>query len=322
MKIKSEICEAIKQKISESDTIGIISHTHPDGDNLGSILGMYQALKINTDKKIEIVKVDDYPKIFNFLPNIEMLKEVEVDKKYDLLFVLDCGDAQRVGDYEALIEQAGFVINVDHHRTNTQFGDLNLVDIGACATAELIFELLKALEFKLDKKVATCLYTGISTDSGSFKYSNTTARTHQIAAELIGLDIDTESINVSIYQNQPYSKTLLLVESLSTLQMHHDNQLAIAYVTQEMLEKTESNMLDSEGIVEFMRDIQGVEVACFLKVYPTEIKASFRSKLQVDVASFAEKNNGGGHVRAAGCTFKEPLQRVISKIVNEIMHEA
>lgn len=319
MKINKADILKIKEQLQGAKSIGIMSHIHPDGDNLGSILGMYNALKINTASDITVIKTDDYPESFNFLPAIEELKEVEENQHYEILFVLDCGDEKRVGRFEQIISNADYVVNIDHHKTNTMFGDINIVDAASSATAELLYQVLELLDYKIDKNVATCLYTGISTDSGSFKYSSTTANTHMIAAKLIEEGIDSEAINVAIYQNRPYNKTLLFIESLNTVKMYHNNRLGIVYVDSDMLKKTDTSMLDSDGIVEFVRDIEGIEVACLIKIYDNEIKCSFRSKNSFDVSSFCEQHDGGGHMRAAGCTFTENIDLVIKTIIDGIV---
>lgn len=305
-------------KILQSKNIYIASHVQPDGDNLGSTLALGLALKKIKDD-VFILKVDETPADFLFLPGIDTVKDFEVGNEIDLFIALDTGDIDRLGKNKNLINLAKTVINIDHHVSNTNFGNINIVDSKASATAELIYKLIAKMNIPMDKEIATCLYTGISTDTGSFMYDNTSSETHKIVAELINHDIDKKGININLYQNRSIDRTKLFIKTLGTLDMYFDDQVAVVKVTNEMLEETNTTMEDTEGIISFVRATKNVEVAVILKeVNINEIKASIRSKRFVDVSEICLSFNGGGHKRAAGCTINEPIQVAKELLLNEI----
>lgn len=305
-------------KILQSKNIYIASHVQPDGDNLGSTLALGLALKKIKDS-VFILKVDETPADFLFLPGIDTVKDFEVGNEIDLFIALDTGDIDRLGKNKNLINLAKTVINIDHHVSNTNFGNINIVDSKASATAELIYKLIAKMNIPMDKEIATCLYTGISTDTGSFMYDNTSSETHEIVAELINHDIDKKGININLYQNRSIDRTKLFIKTLGTLDMYFDDQVAVVKVTNEMLEETNTTMEDTEGIISFVRATKNVEVAVILKeVSINEIKASIRSKRFVDVSEICLSFNGGGHKRAAGCTINEPIQVAKELLLNEI----
>lgn len=312
--------ELAHKLIKESKNIYISSHVQPDGDNIGSILALALALKKIRDN-VYILKSDEIPSDYLFLPEIDMIKEYEeISGNIDLFIALDCGDIERLGKNKELALSAKNILNIDHHKSNTNFGDINIVSPYASATAEMIFTLIKELGIEIDKDIATCIYTGISTDTGSFIYSNTSSKTHEVVADLLKVGIDKEDININLYQNKSLQKTKLFVNSLNNLETYLENKIAIVKVTQSMLLENQAKMEDTEGIVSFIRDIENVEVACLLKEYAlNEIKVSIRSKRYIDVSCICDKFNGGGHIRAAGCTIHESIDKAKELILKEIM---
>ena len=304
--------------ISKTKDIYIASHVNPDGDNIGSILGLAHALK-KLDKNVRIIKTDEIPSDYLFLPGIDLIKHYELDA-LDLLIVLDCGDADRLGELKNLISKATKTINIDHHVSNTDFGDYNLVDDKAAATAEIVYKLVTSMGIEIDENIATCLYTGISTDTGSFMYDSVSDKTHEIVAELIRAGIDKTSITINLYQNRSMTRTKLFIDSFSTLNTFDSDRIATVKVTQNMLEKANAKMEDTEGIISFIRDIDSVEVAVLLKEYKeNEIKIGLRSKKFIDVAEICAAFNGGGHIRAAGCTINDSIENAEKLITEKIM---
>lgn len=318
MKIKSSsnVEKAIK-KIIKAKNIFMASHVQPDGDNLGSLLGLGLALK-KLGKSVYMLKSDTIPKDFMFLPSINLIQEYEEDE-IDVFITLDSSDEERLGDNKELIKKANEVINIDHHLSNTNYGSINIVDSNAAATCELVFKLIKSLNVDIDKDIATCLYTGISTDTGSFMYENANEETHLIAAELLKVGIDKQNININIWQNKTLQKTRLFIKTLETLEMYFDDKVAIIEVTKDNLSSVGASMEDSEGIVSFIRDIDTVEVAIMLKEFDeNEIKVSMRSKKHIDVSEICLSFNGGGHKRAAGCTIHSNLEKAKKDLLNEL----
>lgn len=315
--IENEMKLAV-DSILKSENVYIVSHVQPDGDNLGSCLSLALAMK-KIKKEVYILKVDETPSDFLFLPGIDMIKDYEDNDEIDLLIAVDASDIDRLGKNKNLINSAKTVINIDHHISNTGFGNINVVDSNASATGELIYKLINEIKIDIDEDIATCIYTAISTDTGSFMYDNTTAETHEIASKLIKHGANKEDININIYQNRSLERTQLFIKSLSSLDMYFDDQVAIVKITQDMLKETATTMEDTEGIISFVRDIGPVEVAVLLKeTNDEETKVSMRSKRFVDVAKLTSVFNGGGHKKAAGCTINKPIIDVDKLLLSEI----
>ena len=304
--------------INSSNDIYIASHINPDGDNIGSILALGLALrKINKD--VHIFKTDDIPSDYLFLPEVNTIKEYDVED-IELFLVLDCSDIDRLGKYKCLLDKSKYVINIDHHISNTFFGDCNLVDDKSAATGELVYELIVRLGIDIDKEIADCLYTAISTDTGSFMYSSVTYKTHEIISKLIESGVEVGKININLYQSRSVERTNLFINSINTIKYYNDNKITSIKVTQDMLSKVNAKMEDTEGIISFIRDIKGVEVACLLKEYnKNEIKVSLRSKEIVNVSEICAAFNGGGHIRAAGCTINKNIDDAERLIIEKIM---
>ncbi|WP_120166421.1 DHH family phosphoesterase [Thermohalobacter berrensis] len=319
-KVKNEVNKLINF-VNTSNNIYIASHVNPDGDSIGSELALGLALrKIKRDKdKVKLLAIDKTPQNLKFLPGIKLIEEVNLEENIDLLITVDCSDPDRLNDYREMIDKAENVINIDHHKSNNYFGDVNIVDPKASSTGEIIYFILEYLGLEIDEDIATCLYVSLSTDTGSFKYDNTTSITHNIASKLIDKGININDITVNVYQNRPLVKTKLFIESLNSLELHHNNKVAIICVTQEMIKKCNAQIEDIDGFVEFIRDIDTVEVACILKeLSNNEIKIGLRSKKFVDVAYIASKFGGGGHTKASGCTIYEKIEIAKEKILEEI----
>lgn len=317
MKIMNNSFLELEKEIKNANSIFIGSHVSPDGDNLGSSLGLYWALK-KLDKDVKVLYVDPIPENYKFLPGIEDIVEVPSGKEVDLFIALDCGDKHRLGQNEVLAENAKVLMNIDHHASNPYYGDYNIVLKDSSSTAEVVYQLLKEMNIPIDKKIATNIYTGISADTGSFMYSNTGAKTHKIVAELYEYDIDIENININLYQSRSLGKTKLFSKALSDLELYYDNKVGLIYVSLDMLKKSEAKKEDTEGLVENIRDIENIEVAVLLKEEEDYIRVSTRSKEYVDVSKICSAFDGGGHKRASGCTLYGDVKDAKTKLLKEI----
>lgn len=315
----NEIIENIIKMIKESNNIYIASHVNPDGDNVGSTLALTMALK-KINKDVTPLLVGEIPSDYKFLPKIDLYEDYSGEMHpIDLLIAVDSGDIDRLGKNKPLLDIAKNVINIDHHISNTNFGKINLVDVEASATGEIIYHLIKAMGIEIDIDMATCLYTAISTDTGSFIYDNVSANTHDIIADLIRTGIDKSEINIQLYGSRSMEKTRLFIQSLSTLKLYNDNKIAIVQVTKDMLLDTDTTLDDTEGIISFVREIDSVEVACILKESEDlKTKISIRSKKYINVSDIATNFNGGGHIRAAGGTIYENIKEAEPIVVNKI----
>lgn len=307
------------QLIEKSNNIFIISHINPDGDNLGSSLALALSLK-KINKNVMVVKNDIVPKSFTFLPGIDLIKEYNNDSdSVDLLIVLDCSDENRLGENKKLLEISKKVINIDHHISNTNFGDINIVDAKAGATGELIYHFIQEMNITLDEEMSSNIYVAISTDTGSFRYENATPETHRIAANLLETGIDKVHINSNLYENMSFTRMKLFIKSLATLETFSNGKIAVIKVTQDMLKETGSTLEDTEGIISFIRKLSAVESVCLLKeLGEKDIKISLRTKNLLDASLICGKFDGGGHKRAAGCTIYNDMEEAKKLIVNSI----
>ncbi|NLM04746.1 MAG: bifunctional oligoribonuclease/PAP phosphatase NrnA [Clostridiales bacterium] len=305
--------------IKEESKIAIISHMSPDGDSIGSILGLGLFL-MNISKDVNIYIDEKLPSRYDFLPGSQFLKVYKDDnKKFDFCFVLDCGDADRLGHNQSILSKSSTIINIDHHISNTNFGDVNIINTNMSSTCELIFSLLKNYINKLNKDIATCLYMGILTDTGNFIYDNTTANTHKAVSELMEYNIDINIIVQNLYQNKSLNSIRFLGHVLNNFKILFNGKAALVVVTQELLKEYDIELDEIDGVINYVRDIEGVEIAILLKeITDDEVKISFRSKYDIDVNDLAKRFNGGGHKKAAGARVKGNIGTVENNIINQL----
>lgn len=305
--------------INYDHNICITSHINPDGDSIGSVLALGLALKSKGYSNTTMLIPDELPKNLLFLPCVDLIQKEITSAKVDVLIALDCGDLGRIGISKSLLDSIDLIINIDHHITNNSFGHINIVNTDSSSTGEIIYGILEFMNVKFNKDIATSLYVAISSDTGSFKYDNTNPVTHEIASKLLKLGIDINLININLYQSRSIEKTNLLIASLNTLKLLKDGKLALVIVTREMIRNCNATISDADIIIDFIRDIQGVEVACILKeIEDNVVKVGFRSKSYVDVSIIAKKFNGGGHTKASGCTLYSSIKDGKLLILNEI----
>ncbi|MCT4595630.1 MAG: bifunctional oligoribonuclease/PAP phosphatase NrnA [Anaeromicrobium sp.] len=312
--MNNRLIEIIKV-IKTSNKIIILPHIMPDGDTIGSSMALCLALK-SLGKDVKIIMDEPLPNNIKFI-EFEGINEWAYEFQYDLCITIDSSDTERLGKRSEYLK--GNTINIDHHITNDFYGEYNLVDPKAAATGEIVYDLIKNLNVHMDKKIATCLYTALSTDTGSFKYDNTTSKTHKIVAELIDVGISVNSINVELYQNKPINKVKLLKDVINTMKFYYDGKVAIMHVTQKMLENNKMGISDTDGLIEMGRDIWGVEVSVLLKeLEEKKVKVGLRSKYDVDVSKIAHIFGGGGHKKAAGCLINDSIKKVNEIIIENI----
>jgi phosphoesterase RecJ-like protein len=310
----------IISKIKESNKIAIMSHIMPDGDNVGSCLALYNAL-LKSGKSVRFILDDDIPKVYKFLKSSDKAERPGQHEHFDIVIALDCGDENRLGRSRLYLEN-NFVINIDHHISNNEFGNLNMVDSNAAATGEIIYQIIKILGIEMDTDISECLYTAIVTDTGQFQYSNTTSVTHQIAGDLINNGVNVSLMFERIYQNSSKEKVMLTKAALGTLEFYHNDRISCISLTLKQMMEVNAQEEDSDGIINLGRDIECVEAAIFLKeLEPGKIKVGLRSKKVIDMAAVAKKFGGGGHVRAAGCTLHGSMEEVKEKILEAIIEE-
>lgn len=307
----------LKGRILSSDRVIITCHTSPDGDAIGSSLALHGLLnKMNVDSKV-VLKERVSPEL-SFLPLFESIiidSEFEI-KEDDLVVVLDCGNTDRINLNVDVNESC--VINIDHHKSNDQYGVINWVDTDRAAVGEMIFQMAEEFDIEVDESIAQCIYTSILTDTGGFKYSNTSERTHEIAGKLIAKGIDFTKIHENVFDRQSYKQVLMQAMVIDSMEMHFDGKLCIMELKKEELEKIEALEEDTGHLVNIGMKIDTVEMALLLKEKDEKIKGSLRSKKYVDVCEIAKIFGGGGHVRASGFGSEESTVDIKKKIIKHV----
>lgn len=316
------LIEEMIEVLRKAPMVALFSHVSPDGDCVGSMLAIGLALE-KLGKKVSFYNPDPVPSYLSFLPGSSRISQELPNPQPKTLMFVDCTDLQRVNLSMSDISQESTVLNLDHHISNQFFGHFNWVDAQASASAEIALTLIKQLGVEIDVDMATNLYTAILTDSGCFEYSNTTAKTHRSTADLLDIGVNLSSIHHNIFDQKPLAQIKLLQCALNGLEIHADGQLAIMILNAEDFRKSGAEQDLSEGLVNQARSIAGVEVAVLLKeVGPLEIKAGLRSNLWLNVNEIAALFGGGGHQRAAGCTFRLSMaeaKRSITAAIEEAL---
>jgi len=315
--VSSEL-ETILGLIKEAKRVLISSHENPDGDAVGSMLGLGLGLE-QMGKEVVFYNKDGVPELLRFLPRSERIGNSIDDIKgtFDLAFALDCtGTGRAGGEFEEFLKsgRGGKAVIMDHHQTNSSSADHHLLDPRASSTGIIIYSVLKRLPVEIDSDIAKNLYTTIIGDTGSFKYSNTNPETFRVAADLVERGADPAEISEALFESEPLRKLKLIGLVLPTLEVSGDKKIASVYVDRNMYLQSGACREDSEGIVNIPRSIKGVEVAVFFREESGKDgqswKVSLRSKGDVDVAKIAEGFGGGGHRKAAGCSLGGSLENV------------
>ncbi|NLZ52592.1 MAG: bifunctional oligoribonuclease/PAP phosphatase NrnA [Thermoanaerobacteraceae bacterium] len=307
---------AFYELLEKNHSFMITSHTSPDGDSIGSVLALTLAL-LKTGKKAVPVINDDIPKKYKFLPGSNLIIK-ETSGNYDVIAALDCGDIERLGFDRQLREYGRTIVNIDHHKSNSYFGDLNLVYIDASSVGEIIYKLLDG-KVEIDYDIALNLFTSIITDTGSIRYSNTTPLSLEILAKLVKKGIKPDYVSRQVFERRSLSSITLLKSVLNTLEISADGKIASLFITKDMMKDAVANEDDTDGIINYAREIEGVEVAVLFKESEDSlIKVGFRSNEWVDVSMIAAKFNGGGHSKAAGCHIKLPLKEAREIVLNTV----
>ncbi|MBL7901385.1 MAG: bifunctional oligoribonuclease/PAP phosphatase NrnA [Bacteroidia bacterium] len=319
-----------KQLLKKTGKIVIVTHWNPDGDAIGSSLALYHYLK-KTGKSVEFIVPNSFPEFLNWMPGTGKIVNFETQEnkalkllaKAELIFTLDFNAFKRLEKLgEVLASTPAKKVLIDHHRQPENYADYFFHDIHASSTCELVYELIVGLKGKdlIDKKIAACLYTGLMTDTGSFKFSSVNTKTHQILAELLKTGIQPQAIHSAVYDNYSAHRLRLFGYALSEkLRLVKDYPVAYFCLKAEELKRFEFQKGDTEGLVNYPFMIKGIEVCALFSESEGMIKISFRSKGKVDVNTFARTYfNGGGHLNAAGGKSKESLEATEQKFLDTL----
>jgi phosphoesterase RecJ-like protein len=287
------------EKIKEAKNIVLISHINPDGDALGSELSMYPILK-KMGKKVTVFNATKpLPEYLDFLPNFNKVTD-KLPDSFDLMISFDCGSFDRLG----IDKKPLFLINFDHHISNTKYGDINIIDPNAASTSQVVYNFCKANGIDIDSDSATCMYTALVTDTGSFQYESVNDKVFEMAADMVRFGASPAYVAKMLFQRDRLSRLRLLAKAYETIELCCDGKVAFVDVTREMMEITGAIKEDTDTIVNSVRALAPVEIAVMLREDEEGIKISLRSKNYADVSKIAVKYGGGGHIRAAGATIK------------------
>lgn len=311
----------IATAIENNSRFLVATHIRPDGDAVGSLLGLTSMLRRLGKEAVPFTQ-DPIPPAYRFLSGADEVRhDPPVPSDFDAAILVDCGDFPRVGpDMEEPVGRIPFLINIDHHISRSPFGDICWVEQSASSTCEMLYDLGQALPLTLDAVIASQLYTGLLTDTGSFRFSNTSLKVLEIAARLVSAGALPAVIAQHVYDSVSSRGLRLLGRVLSTVTFHADERLATAELSQRMLEETGASLADSESFINHLRSVKPVELAMiFREGDDSAVHVSMRSKGKVDVAGFAQRYGGGGHRQAAACRLSGSLDAVRSKFIDEAL---
>ena len=309
--------DKILEEINKANSIVILTHENPDGDAIGSSLAMYNILKAY-GKNPDVI-IPEYSKIFEFLPGTKEIKKESQVQKYDLAISLDCPTIGRLNGFASYFENAKSKIVIDHHGTNTMFGDLNYVNPDAPACAQILIVMFEYFGFEISKDIATCIITGIITDTGGFAYSGVTAETFEFAASLLKKGVNVSDIYKRVLQTTTKPCFELTRVALNRLEFFEEGKVAFTYITQADMQSVDAKTGDHEGIVEIGRNVEDVEVSVFAREIEDGWRLSLRSNQYINVSDVCIMFGGGGHPRAAGATITGNIEEVKEKDSNELI---
>jgi phosphoesterase RecJ-like protein len=311
--------EQVARAIAEADDWLIVTHERPDGDAIGSALAMAHILR-GLGKRWTFVVGERLPVRFSYLPLFaSAVVAPDGQRTFEHVIALDCADPGRFEAVRAYLHPEARIVNIDHHRTNPRYGVAAWVDERAAATCELVYHVAHKLGLPMAADLATCLYTGLLTDTGGFVQPNTSREVHQIAAELIAAGVRPYDVAERALESRTRQQMELLKMALANLSVSEDGLVASLFVTRQMLESAGADEDDVEGLVTFARSIDTVEVGLLFRETPDgRVKVSLRSKRKVDVSRVAQQFGGGGHERASGCTLEGPLNTAMTAVMREV----
>ncbi|KAA9006435.1 bifunctional oligoribonuclease/PAP phosphatase NrnA [Paenibacillus spiritus] len=310
-----------REFLLEHDDYLIVSHVQPDGDAVSSTLAVGWLLSC-LGKKYVMINEGPIPARMRYLWHAGEILDMSVsqpDRKFSHVICVDCADFQRVGGTQRLFAEDARIVNIDHHPTNNGYGEITLIKPDAAATAEILFDLLNEFGAAWDKEIATAIYTGLLTDTGGFRYSNTSPKVMAAVSKLLEMGVNGPELAETLLEEMTLPQMRVLTRALNTLQMSPRGDIAWVVVTPKDMEECGAANEDLEGIVNYPRNIQGVEVGLLFKViHDGAVKVSLRSAGRVDVAALAQVFGGGGHTRAAGARLEMKVEQAVEQVLEEV----
>jgi bifunctional oligoribonuclease and PAP phosphatase NrnA len=310
----------VANAIREHDRFLLVTHENPDGDALGSILGTKLALdRLGKDTVMYLGGDTAPPAEYEFLPLADLRRELPPDAAERVLLALDCANAKRMGAAAELLERVPLSINVDHHHDNSRFANLDHVVADASSTGEIVRDLLRELDVPLDSDIAEPLYVALVTDTGRFQYTNTTPKALRLAAELVEAGVDVQRVFKGIYESVEFAKLKLLARALERAQVYDGGRLVISYLLRSDFNELGVGEEFAEGIIDYLRSVDGAEMAATIREPPEPPEAARRISLrassdEIDVSAIARQRGGGGHRQAAGFSSPESIEEIVEFI--------
>jgi phosphoesterase RecJ-like protein len=308
--------DRLKTLLNQHDEVLIFGHKDADGDTLGCSLAFAEALRAR-GKRVSVVIPPPHPDMYHWLPGFaDVLDAPPVGADVTLVLFFDAGNMERSGSAVRLIAEHATIVNLDHHSSNSRFGDVNLIDPDASAVGQMCLHLFRDFEWPLSPTMATNLYTALLTDTGGFRHENTTAEALRDASELAALGADPGHIAAMVYKSRPLTTLRLSAVCLATMQVELEGRLAWARVTRRMLRQANAVMAESEGIIDTLNSIAGLDAAILFKEVSGRLtKISVRTRGDVDAAALCARFGGGGHVRAAGAEISLPMAEAVDQVL-------
>ncbi|MCK4936259.1 MAG: bifunctional oligoribonuclease/PAP phosphatase NrnA [Elusimicrobiales bacterium] len=308
----------IRNLIHKHKSFFLAGHINPDGDTLGSMLAFSSVLK-RMGKKVYMFSNDPIPENLRFLPKVKTIKIAKIPKSaYDVMILLESSTPKRAGDLKNMDKKVKVLVNIDHHKTSQNFGDINIIDNASASTAEIIYRLFYNMKVKITKSEAICLYTGIVTDTGRFHYPATNPRTLEIAARLLQTGFDFSRINDLLFSSRAFRALKILGKALLSMELAFSDKAAFLRLTNADFKETNTTSEHTESIINHGMMVPGVKISVLFRQEANRVTITFRSKGNIDVSALAKKFGGGGHKHAAGCKSNLSLDSIEKKIRKEV----
>ena len=316
MKERNDSLEKIREIILANETIVLGGHTNPDGDAIGANLALAASLR-KMGKNVQVL-LEPFSKKYAVIPNGDLITEKENVSKAELFIALDCGDMGRLQGAAEVFQRANSTINIDHHASNSFFGQYNYVEENASSTCEIVYQLIKG-HFPIDGDIASALYAGIIYDTGGFRHSSTTPTTMEAVGQLMAYHIPFTKIYNALFDSRNFSEMKIMGRAFDKAEIHFDGKLICSSITMQDIGECNGTNKELDAIINYLKGVNDTKIACFFyEKNEMDVKASFRGNDGYDVCALAQKFGGGGHIKAAGCTIVAPIATAKEMVFAEI----